>query len=163
MAEYPAHLARTRRLADGREVVIRPIRQHDEVREHPRLVKCASAVTSVLAHFFTGVDYDRHMAFVCEAGGDAGPCLVGEARYVANLGRRNCEFGIVVADDWQRAGIAQLLADALIRAARARGLETMEALVLGDNPGMLALARSLDFELLPAPDQPALLRVVKKL
>ena len=38
------------------------------------------------------------------------------------------DFGVVVADDWRRSGVAQLLMDALIRAAQARKLETMEGL-----------------------------------
>lgn len=72
-------------------------------------------------HFYTHVDYDRHMAFVCEAAAR----LVGEARYVANNGTRSCELGIVVADDWHHTGVAQLLLDALMRAAQARQLKTL--------------------------------------
>lgn len=171
MAAYPAHLARSRRLADGRSVVIRPIRAEDEARERDfleqlsgdtrrrRFMKYAGAVNSELAHFHAHVDYDRHMAFVCEADGR----LVGDARYVANPDRRSCEFGIVMADDWHHTGVAQLLMDALIRAARARGFETIEGLVLSDNPDMLAFARSLGFELVPAPEQPSTVRAVKKL
>jgi DNA-binding response OmpR family regulator len=36
MADYPAHLARQRRLADGRAVTIRPIRAEDEAAEQLR-------------------------------------------------------------------------------------------------------------------------------
>jgi acetyltransferase len=144
MAEYPAHLARGRRLADGRSVLIRPIRVDDGAAGK---------------EFLERLDYESHMAFVCEAG----ERLVGDARYVANADRRGCEFGIVVADDWHRTGVAQLLMDALIRAARARGFETMAGLVLSDNSDMLAFVRSLDFELAPAPEQAGLVRVVKKL
>jgi len=171
MAEYPAHLAVERRLADGRRVTIRPIRSDDEVREHEfldhlsgdtrrrRFIKYASALNGGLAHFFSHIDYDRHMAFVCEADGH----LVGDARYVANADGRSCEFGIVVAEDWQHSGIAQLLMDALMRESRKRGLQTMEGLVLGDNAGMLAFSRALGFEAQPAQEQPTLVRVVKRL
>ena len=69
----------------------------------------------------------------------------------------------MVADDWHHTGLAQLLMDALIRAARARGLETMEGIVLGDNRDMLDFVRELGFELVPAAEQPALVRIVKKL
>lgn len=171
MVEYPAHLARSHRLADGRRVVIRPIRPQDEPLEREflerlapdtrrrRFTRYAGAADSELAHFHAHIDYERHMAFVCDAGGE----LVGDARYVANPDRRSCEFGIVVADDWHHTGIAQLLMDALIRAARARGFETMAGLVLGENADMLAFARSLEFELAPAPEQPGLVRAVRKL
>ena len=79
--------------------------------------------------FYTHIDYDRHMAFVCEAGDR----IVGDARYVANPGTRSCELGIAVADDWHHTGVAQLLMQALVRKAQARGFETMQGLVLADN------------------------------
>ncbi|MNC99062.1 hypothetical protein D3C83_172190 [compost metagenome] len=68
-----------------------------------------------------------------------------------------------MADGWRRAGVARLLMDALVRAAQARRLDTMEGLVLSENRGMLAFARTLDFALTPEPRDPALVRVVKKL
>ncbi len=169
--EYPAHLARQRRLADGRTVVIRPVRAEDEAAERAffdalsgqtrrlRFQRFTGAMTGELMHFFTHIDYDRHMAFVCES--DAR--LVGDARYVANPGTRSCELGIVIADDWHHSGIAQLLMDALVRAAQARGFETMEGLVLADNVDMLGFVRELGFETRPAPEDPTLVRIGRKL
>jgi len=69
----------------------------------------------------------------------------------------------VVADDWHHTGIALLLMDALIRAARARGFETMEGIVLEDNRDILDFVRELRFESLPAAKPPALVRIVKRL
>lgn len=171
MAEYPAHLAAERRLRDGRTVLIRPIRAEDQALEQRffdslsahtrrlRFMKPVTAVNARLVHFFTHVDYDRHMAFVCERAGH----LVGEARYVANPGGRSCEFAVVVADDWHRSGIARLLIEALIDAARARGMETMEGLVLRENHAMLRFIEKLGFELSPEPHEHTIVRVVKKL
>jgi acetyltransferase len=171
MAEYPAQLERTRRLADGRSVVIRPIRADDEPGERVffdklsgeskqlRFMKFVKAVNDTLIHFFTHIDYDRHMAFVCEHAGR----LVGEARYVANPGGASCEFGVVIADDWHKSGIAGLLMAALIEAAQARGFETMEGLVLRENRAMLRFVRALGFELAPEPYEPTTVRVVKRL
>ena len=170
-ALYPAHLSRQRRLADGRTVIVRPVRPEDETLEREffaalsaqtrrlRFQRFTGAITDELMHFYTHVDYDRHMAFVCEA--DAR--LVGEARYVANNGTRSCELGIVVADDWHHTGVAQLLLDALMRAAQARGFETMEGLVLAENRDMLDFVRQLGFEIEPVPQEPSLVRVTKKL
>jgi acetyltransferase len=100
------------------------------------------------------------MAFVCES---ADGEIVGNARYVVNADGRSCEFGVVVADAWRRTGVAQLVMDALIRAAQARRLETMEGLVMSENRDMLAFARSLGFELATDPAQPALVRAVRRL
>lgn len=172
MAVYPLHLVRQRRLADGRDVTIRPVRAGDERAEAQfleglsgesqrlRFLDFVQAPGEKLVHFFTHIDYDRHMAFVCEAAGGA---LVGEARYVANADGRSCEFGVVVADGWRHAGVAHLLMDALIRAAQAHGLETMAGLVLSENRDMLRFAKLLDFEINPDPVKPALVRVTRKL
>jgi acetyltransferase len=171
MAEYPAHLARERCLADGRRVTIRPIRPDDEPGERAffdclsgetrqlRFMKFVKAVGEKLIHFFTHIDYDRHMAFVCVHEGR----LVGEARYVANPGGTSCEFGVVIADDWHKSGIAGLLMEALIHAARERGFETLEGLVLRTNAAMLRFVRALGFEVQPEPCEPTLVRVVKRL
>ena len=171
MAGYPAHLARERRLSDGRVVIIRPIRAQDEPGEREffdrlsqetkrfRFLKLAETVNEKLIHFFTHVDYDRHMAFVCEHEGR----LVGEARYVANPDSRSCEFGVVVADDWHHTGIAPLLMDALLDAARVRGFETMEGLVLRTNTPMLHFVKALGFEAQAQSREPTMVRVVKRL
>jgi acetyltransferase len=170
-AAYPAHLARERALADGRKVLIRPVKPDDEPAERQfyeslsdetrrlRFQRWGGSLGPELIHFFTHVDYDRHMAFVCEAGKN----LVGEARYVANPGGRSCEFGIVVGDAWHHSGIAQLLMDALIRAAQARGFETMEGLVLRDNRDMLRFVQRFGFEAQPLDGEPTTFRIVRKL
>ena len=175
MAEYPLHLVRRRTLADGRTVTIRPIRADDEMPtrdffEHlsaesrqMRFMKFVRSLSDKLVHFFTHVDYEKHMAFVCEAELEGRPALVGEARYVANPDGRSCEFGVVIADDWRHSGIAGLLMDALIRAARANGMETMEGLVLRENREMMKFVRALGFEATADPVESTLMRAVKKL
>ena len=175
MAEYPLHLARRRTLADGRAVMIRPIRPEDELHtreffaqlsnesRQQRFMKFVHALSDNLVHFFTHVDYDRHMAFVCEATVAGRPELVGESRYVANPDGRSCEFAVVVADDWHKTGVAGLLMEALIRAAQARGFETMEGLVLRENHDMLRFVRALGFRVEPVEGDRTVVRIVKEL
>jgi acetyltransferase len=175
MAEYPAQLERSHTLADGRRVLIRPIRADDEPGERVffdrlsgetkslRFMKFVASVNDKMIHFFTHIDYEKHMAFVCEAEVEGKPTLVGEARYVANADGRSCEFGVVIADEWHGSGIAGLLMEALIRAARAQRLDTMEGLVLRDNHDMLKFVRALGFEAAPDPVESTLMRAVKKL
>jgi acetyltransferase len=175
MADYPAHLARERRLFDGRTVTIRPVRSDDGVREHDffsemsgesrylRFHKWVHAPSDKLIHFLTDIDYDRHMAFVCTEMQADGEQLVGEARYVVNPDGKGCEFGVVIADSWHKTGIAGLLMEALIRTARERGLAIMEGIVLTRNAEMIRFARGLGFEVQPVPDDPTTVRIVKKL
>jgi acetyltransferase len=171
MAAYPAHLEKRHVLADGRSVTIRPIRPEDELAEggffgrlsaetkRLRFMKFVAAVSERLIHSFTHVDYESRMAFVCEHEGR----IVGEARYAAVPHTNSCDFGIVIADDWHRSGIAGLLMDALIRHARANGFDTMEGMVLRDNYPMLKFVRALGFELVAMPQEPTLVEAVKYL
>jgi acetyltransferase len=62
---------------------------------------------------------------------------VGVARYVASADRRRCEFAIAVADDWQRKGLGSRLMEALMAAARARGIGEMYGEVLASNRKIL--------------------------
>lgn len=175
VSEYPAHLAHEHHLLDGRMVTIRPIAPEDFARErrfledlsgesrYLRFHKWVRAPSEKLIHFLTDIDYDRHMAFVCVARNGSEAEVVGEARYVADAEGRNCDFGIVIADDWRKTGIAGLLMEALINAARARGFAAMEGLVLATNREMLRFARGLGFEVETPADDLTTRRIVKKL
>jgi len=175
MSDYPTELIRGHRLHDGRSVTIRPIRADDEerVREflagtsedsrYLRYHKWVHSPSDKLVHFMTDVDYDRHLAFVCTVDTDGRERLVGEARYVANPGGESCDFGILIEDAWRKTGIAGLLMEALIRAARARGFGSMEGLVLSENTAMLRFAHALGFEVVPEPGDLTTMRIVLRL
>lgn len=171
MSEYPAHLVRERCLADGRRVLIRPIRAEDEAAARAffdglsedtrrlRFMKYVRWLSPETVRYYTHVDYDTHMAFVCEHDGR----LVGDARYVMNIDGKSAEFSVVIADDWHHTGIAGLLMQALLDAARARGLPRVEGLVLRENRDMVRFVRALGFEVAVEPLDPTLVRVTKAL
>lgn len=173
MGSYPSHLVRQRMLSDRRSVTVRPIRAEDAAAmkrffdglspgaRRRRFMHGASGPDEQLIRFYTDVDYDRHMAFVCETQPDKR--IVGEARYLGNPDGHSCELGIAVADDWHHSGVAQFLMDALIRFAQARGFETMEGQVTSDNADMLDFVRALGFEAAAPPREPDMVRMVRKL
>lgn len=175
MAEYPAHLASEHRLFDGRGVTLRPIRADDAALEREfltelsgenrylRFQKWVQAPSEKLIHFLTDVDYERHMAIVCTHRSGDREELVGEARYVINADGKSCEFGVVIADAWHKTGIAGLLMEALMSAARERGLASMEGLVLASNREMLRFVRALGFEVHAVPEDRRTVRIIKKL
>lgn len=150
-------------------VTLRPVCADDEAAERrfftrlsPRTRRLrfhswARSVDDRLVHFYTHVDQDRHIAFVCEHEGE----IVGDARCIAHPAAPSCEFGIVVADEWRHTGVAQLLMKALIDAARTHGFSTIEGLVLDDNAAMLEFVKSFGFEVLHVPEDLATVRVVK--
>lgn len=175
MVDYPEALERRHILADGRSIVIRPIRAEDEAAARVffqrlcpeslrmRFMKFVRQLNDRLLHGFTHVDYESRMAFVCETVVGGEPRLVGEARYAAIENTRSCDFGIVIADEWRKTGIAGLLMLALMDHARSRGFETMESLVLRDNRDMLRFVRALGFEVHKVPGEPTVLQVTKRL
>lgn len=165
-------LARMHRLADERTVAIRPLKPEDaeHVRDfiegttpesrYRRFHKYVSAPSAPLVHFMTDIDPARAQAFVCTSPTAAGEEVVGEARCVASGEAGVCELGILVRDDWQHSGIAGLLIEAVIRAARARGYKAMHGLVLAHNTPMLAFAHALGFDVEHLADDPHTVRIV---
>lgn len=173
--EYPAHLVRSMRLRDGRTVTLRPVRRDDDSLERDfirrlsdetrylRFQKWVRSPSDRLIHFLTEVDYERHLALVATSERDGRQEVVGEARYVADAERANCDLGIVVADDWQKSGLAGVLMEALMRAARERGVKRMEGQVLATNRPMLRFVRALGFRIEPVEGDRTVVRIVKEL
>jgi len=172
---YPAELVEQFTLRDGARVTIRPIRAQDleierafvrdmsvESRYFRFLHTLRQLDESTLIRF-TDIDYDGQMALiavVCENGFEV---QVGVARYAVGSSGRDCEFAVAVADCWQGKGIAGRLMRQLMRAARDRGIETMEGFVHYGNHGMFALADALGFRTEPMPGDVSLRRVVRDL
>ena len=147
-------------------MLVRPVRADDERRDATFLAQLSPEARRLrfdrwrgelgeMARFHTRVDYDRHMVFVAEADGR----IIGEAQYLANPDGASCELGIVVADAWRHSGVAQLLMQALVDAARSRGFATLEGLVLRENAGMLDFARSLGFSVASTPEDDRAMRI----
>jgi acetyltransferase len=175
MGDYPTRLVHEHTLFDGRRVLIRPVRESDETLERAflsdlsgdsrylRFQKWVKLPSEKLVTFLTHVDYDRHLALVCVTGSGGAEEIVGEARYVVNADGKSCDFAIIIADGWHKSGIAGLLMNALIGAARERGLAIMESQVLSCNTDMLRFARGLGFEVEHIPHDMTTVRVVKTL
>ena len=112
---FPSALIDRLRLADGRELVVRPVLAFDAAAEQD-FVRALSAgsrqrrfhvglreLPPSLLRAMTEVDHDAHVAIVAEAiGDDDEATIVADARYVrgltADLARDEAEFAIAVAD-----------------------------------------------------------------
>lgn len=159
---YPKGLEETTRLADGRELQLRPIRPEDEPAHQVLMSKMTPE--DIRLRFFnyirelrhsqmarlTQIDYDREMAFVAVADDPQGaPETLGVARTVTDPDNLCAEFAVLVRSDLKGQGLGRLLMDKLIRYNRNRGTRIMRGEVLADNRGMLALAQKLGFDLRP--------------
>jgi GNAT superfamily N-acetyltransferase len=172
MADYPEHLVHVRRLYDGTVATIRPVKPEDAALEQDffqhlsqdslyyRFMGHVRELPPGKAQYFTTIDYDRHMAFICTVQIEGNEAEIGGARYVVNPDGTSCEFAVEVNDAWQGRGVAGLLMAELIDAAKARGLKLMEGLVLASNHKMLKFARQLGFTLEHVPNDWEMIRAV---
>ncbi|PTT63026.1 GNAT family N-acetyltransferase, partial [Pseudomonas sp. HMWF007] len=76
---------------------------------------------------------------------------IGISRYAAT-GEEDCECAVTVADEWTQLGLATLLMEHLIKAARRNGFKRMYSVDSASNTAMRDLARSLGFETHGDPD-----------
>jgi acetyltransferase len=161
---YPTRLIDVWSLADGRRVTLRPVLPQDAELEQA-LVRSLSPASRYQRFFapirelpadwlqrMTQVDYHRHQALIVESFSGEQAIAVAEARFVVDESGQQGEFAVVVADDWQRLGLARRLLESLMRSAAEEGLQRLVGDVLATNRAMLALARGLGFRALPHPD-----------
>ncbi len=157
---YPAELESVLALTDGTTLVMRPVRPEDAELER-RFVRGLSEQSRFYRFFyrlnelseamlarFTQIDYDRELALVAIApdkDGIGGEAIVGIARYIANADDESAEFAIVVADAWQKRGVAGGLMRALIASARRNGFARLTGTVLRVNHNMLRFVQGLGF------------------
>ncbi len=154
---YPAHLVTKRQLPNGTDMVIRPIRPEDagieqefvrnlsEQTKYFRFMQAITELSSQMLARFTQIDYNREMALIAVVQAGDKETQIGVARYSINPDGKSCEFAIVIADNWQRQGIAHQLMQRLVATARDHSLQIMEGDVLASNTEMLSLAAKLGF------------------
>ena len=172
---YPSHLVTQWQLADGTNIKIRPIRPEDAsieqsfIRElsaqskYFRFMQGLNELTQQMLIRFTQLDYSRELALIAVLESPDQETELGVARYVMNPDSESCEFALVVADKWQHKGIGSNLMNALIEAARQRGINRMEGEILANNHNMLKLTENLGFSLHANSDDPSIRDAIKLL
>ncbi len=121
-------------LADGSEVVLRPIGPDDAslfqafVRRLTarsrrfRFFVALAELSAAQLDRFVNVDPTRGWALVALSGRQEGTAIVAEARYALAQEGDNAEFAIAVADDFQRRGLGRQLVQRLLATAWRRGV-----------------------------------------
>jgi acetyltransferase len=175
MQPYPKHLVKTIHLADGTPVTLRPIRATDEVIEQQfvrglsdearyfRFMDMLRELSPQMLRQMTHIDYHDQMALIAVTRLAGKETEIAVGRYIVFPGTDDCEFAIVVGDEWQGKGIATALMRQLFRAARARGLRKMIGEVLASNSKMLHFVTRLGFHAHTDADDPTQMRVTKDL
>ncbi len=161
---YPTRWIDVWTLPDGRRVTVRPVLPQDAELEQA-LVRALSPASRYQRFFapirelpadwlqrLTQIDYRMQQAFIVETFVGDAALAVAEARYVVDAVGQECEFAVLVADDWRHLGLAHRLMQRLLQAAAEAGLRRMTGDVLATNQPMLSLARSLGFRIGRHPD-----------
>ncbi|MFD0738697.1 GNAT family N-acetyltransferase [Lysobacter koreensis] len=163
-------------LANGREVLIRPIRpedaeplragfellQPDEVRQ--RFLHTLKELTPEMAERFTRLNPKTEFALVAAEPLPPGEALVGAvARVAIDANGRDGEFAILVSHFIANLGLGRYLMTRLVKWARGKKLERLYGDVFENNHAMLSLAESLGFQREFQHDAPGLVRVVLEL
>ncbi len=170
---YPTHLITQWQLADGTDIVIRPIRPEDAGIEQAfvrnlspqsryyRFMQSLRELTPEMLVRFTQIDYDRELALIAVTTSPDGGIELAVGRYITNPDGGSCEFALVVADEWQGRGVGTRLMQQLIEAARARGFRSMDGEVLANNAPMIKFVAGLGFEIRSDPNDEHIKLVVK--
>jgi len=165
---YPRHLETAFQLADGTDIVIRPIRPEDAEIEQAfirnlspesryfRFMRSLAELTPEMLVRFTQIDYDRELALIGTMRRDGHEVEIAVGRYVTNPDGRTSEFALVVADEWRHRGIGSRIIQGLIAHARTKGLMEMTGEVLTTNEPMLHMMRRLGFSIYPSPEDPGI-------
>jgi GNAT superfamily N-acetyltransferase len=144
-------------LADGRQVMIRPMNPGDFDAERAfvdalsprsrrnRFQEQIRDPDAELVAELVDVDHERQEAFAAFEGGPDAERIVGVARYIRTSEPGACEVAVAVLDDWQGKGLGTALMRRLVDAARRRGLKRMVSLDFAENHEMTHLARFLGF------------------
>lgn len=173
---YPRELEECVTVADGRELLLRPILPEDE----PALTRAFARLTPeevrfrffvpmrvidhVTAARFTQIDYDRQMALVLATPGIPGQGdIYAVVRLIEDPDRERAEFAIVVEHDLAGHGLGRKLMHRIIEYARQRGIGEIHGDVLVDNHRMLELCRALGFSTDAQRLEPGVVRVVLRL
>ena len=172
---YPHELTYSHQLANGTDIVIRPIRPEDadmekdfvhklsERSKYFRFMQSLQELTPEMLVRFTQIDYDKEMAFVAVTEHNNLPHELGVGRYMVNPDGYSVEFALVVSDECQGLGIGSRILRTLIQTAKNKGLSIFEGEVLAVNKPMLSLAKKLGFSIEMIKDDKEVVRVVKDL
>jgi acetyltransferase len=167
---YPTELEETVKLADGSEILLRPIRPEDGDRFREfygklspedirfRFLHPMKSISPELSARLTQIDYDREMALVlAPKSGNSEIC--GVVRISASPDMEKAEFAIVIRCDMTGQGLGPLLLRRIVEYSKKRGIGTIYGEVLSDNRSMLRLAEALGFEKKPVKDDPGVMHV----
>lgn len=171
--KYPSHLITKHTLSDGTVITIRPTTPDDStiIKEfgrslsdelkHLNYMETFRDLPESIVNSLTNIDYKKTMAFIATYLENKKEVVVGMVHYVSVDGK-SCEFDMIVADSWQNFGIGTILTEALIKAAKESGINSIKIIILSSNLGGMMLAKNFGFAI-ENTDEPTVKMVTRKI
>ena len=159
ISPYPKKYEVRWRMADGQEVVLRPIKPEDEpmwlemfrgfseesIRY--RFFQVIKDTSHEMRVRYCNIDYDREIAIVPELTQDGRRRLLGVGRLSIEPDGKSGEFAVIVTDEFQNAGLGTKLADHVLEVAEDMGIERVYSVMLAENYRALSLMKRMGFSL----------------
>ena len=138
-------------LRNGTPVLVRAVGPDDKIRLqdglsrmstwsiYRRFARTVSRLTADELRYLTEVDQENHIAWGAVDPSDPHESGLGISRLIRDPYCRTCaEVAVAVVDEYQQLGLGTILLATMVALARARGIETLRAVVLPDNYVVLA-------------------------
>jgi len=157
--EYPEELETFRRLKDGSEIKLRPVKISDEPllkdffyslsanSMYRRFLSARLDMPHERLQDFVVVDYTRRMVILAVIEEGRKEKVVGVGEYSINEGSHTAEIAVAVLDAYQNKGIGTELVRYLTHLARKQGLLGFTAEVLQENKPMLHIFKKMGFDI----------------
>jgi acetyltransferase len=165
----------THHLADGTEILVRPIGPEDEPlieelhghhSEHTIRMRFFGMVRRLSAESLMRLcrlDPERELALAAlHVGEDGRPHIIAVSRYHLIADRGDAEFAVVVTDAWQGKGVGWHLMRRLEEMARQRGVKRLVGFILRENTAMIQLITALGY-FVESTDDPSVVQAVMNL
>jgi acetyltransferase len=159
ISPYPKKYETQWKLANGHEVLLRPIKPEDE----PLWLDMFHSFSedSIRYRFFQllkdtphevrvrycNIDYDREIAIVAELSEEKRRSILGVGRLSVEPDGKAGELAFIIGDQWQGQGLGTKIVDYVLDIAKDMGVETVYAIMLPDNQRALNLTKKMGFKL----------------
>ena len=157
ISPYPKKYETHWTLANGRQVLIRPIKPEDEplwleMFQHfsdesirYRFFHIIKDTPHEMRIRYCNIDYDRELGLVAELTEDGKRRILGVVRLIIEPDGKTGEIAFIIGDPWQGLGLGTKMIDYMIEIYKNKNLKNIFAIMLPDNKRAIRLLRSMGF------------------